>query len=108
MANPASSGGDAISPTRRAATEGGSLRRPSEISHLAQRRSRIVFRQVTTVDSKPKAWEIAAETARKSADLFEKSAAASSGKARALLEDLAKEDRALAAEAGKELAELRS
>ena len=55
-----------------------------------------------------KAWEIAAETARKSADLFEKSAAASAGKARALLEDLAKEDRALAAEAGKELAELRS
>jgi len=55
-----------------------------------------------------KAWEIAAETSRKSADLFRESAAAASGKARALLEELAKEDQALAAEAGKELAELRS
>jgi rubrerythrin len=55
-----------------------------------------------------KAWEIAAETSRKSADLFRDSAAASSGPARSLLEDLAKEDQALAAEAGKELAELRS
>ena len=55
-----------------------------------------------------KAWEIAAETARKSADLFRASAASSSGKTQALLEELAKEDQALAAEAGKELAELRS
>lgn len=55
-----------------------------------------------------KAWEIAAETSRKSADLFRESASASSGKTRALLEELAQEERALAAEAGKELAELRS
>ena len=55
-----------------------------------------------------KAWEIAAETSRKSADLFRESAGASAGKARDLLEELAKEDVALAAEAGKELAELRS
>ncbi len=55
-----------------------------------------------------KAWEIAAETSRKSADLFRSSAEASTGRARALLEELAKEDQALAAEAGKELAELRS
>jgi phosphohistidine phosphatase SixA len=68
LASPASSGGDAISPTRRAATEGGSLRRPSEISHLAQRRSRIVFRQDTTVDSKPKAWEIAEPRSGSSAE----------------------------------------
>ncbi len=55
-----------------------------------------------------KAWEIAAETSRKSAELFRAAAAASSGKARTLLEELAREDQALAVEAGKELAELRS
>ncbi len=55
-----------------------------------------------------KAWEIAAETSRKSADLFRESAGASHGRTRALLEELGKEDQALAAEAGKELAELRS
>ncbi len=55
-----------------------------------------------------KAWEIAAETSRKSAELFRASAAAASGPAQALLEALAAEDQALAAEAGKELAELRS
>lgn len=55
-----------------------------------------------------KAWEIAAETSRKSADLFRASAAGASGKAKPLLEALAAEDQALAAEAGKELAELRS
>jgi Rubrerythrin, rubredoxin-like domain len=55
-----------------------------------------------------KAWEIAGESSRKSAELFRESAAGSSGKVRALLEELAQEDMALAAQAGKELAELRS
>ncbi len=55
-----------------------------------------------------KAWEIAAETSRKSAALFRDSAAGARGEAKALLEALAKEDDALAVEAGKELAELRS
>jgi rubrerythrin len=55
-----------------------------------------------------KAWEIAAETSRKSADLFRDSAKRSQGKARDLLDGLAKEEQALAAEAGNELAELRS
>lgn len=55
-----------------------------------------------------KAWEIAAETARKSAALFEEAAGHSSGKAKTLLLELAKEETSLAAEAGKELAELRS
>jgi rubrerythrin len=55
-----------------------------------------------------KAWEIAAETSRKSADLFRELAKASQGKARELLDALSQEDQALAAEAGKELAELRS
>ncbi len=55
-----------------------------------------------------RAWETASEASRKSAELFCDAAAKASGKAKALLEDLEKEDRALAAEAGKELAELRS
>ncbi len=55
-----------------------------------------------------KAWETASEASRKSADLVRDLAARASGKVRALLEDLEKEDRSLADEAGKELAELRS
>lgn len=55
-----------------------------------------------------KAWEIAAETSRKSADLLHSLAAQSTGKARELLEALSMADRALADEAGNELAELRS
>jgi phosphohistidine phosphatase len=59
LADPASSGGDSSSHTLRAATESGSLRRPSEIQHLAQRRGRVVFCQDTAVDSESKWWEIA-------------------------------------------------
>lgn len=55
-----------------------------------------------------KAWEIAVETARKSADLFKGLATQSQGPARSLLEELAREEEGLASEAGKELAELRS
>lgn len=55
-----------------------------------------------------KAWETASEASRRSADLFRDLAAKASGKPKALLEQLEAEDRALAAEAGKELAELRS
>ena len=55
-----------------------------------------------------KAWEIAAETSRKSADLLRQLGAKSAGKTRDLLDALSKEDQALAAEAGNELAELRS
>lgn len=55
-----------------------------------------------------KAWEIAGETSRKSADALRTLAANSAGKAKDLLAALSKEDQALADEAGKELAELRS
>ncbi len=55
-----------------------------------------------------KAWEIAAETSRKSAELFRDLASQSPAAVKALFEEFAKEDQALAAEAGKELAELRS
>ncbi len=55
-----------------------------------------------------KAWEIAGETSRKSADLLRGLAAKSAGQAKSVLESLAAEDQALADEAGKELAELRS
>ncbi len=55
-----------------------------------------------------KAWETASEAARKSADLFRDLASKAPGSAKGLLEELEKEDRALAAEAGRELAELRS
>ena len=55
-----------------------------------------------------KAWETASEASRRSADLFRELASKAPAKSKALLEDLEKEDRALAAEAGKELAELRS
>lgn len=55
-----------------------------------------------------KAWETASEASRKSADLFRDLAAKAPGDAKPILEELEKEDRALAAEAGKELAELRS
>lgn len=55
-----------------------------------------------------KAWETASEAARKSADLFRGLAVKASGEPRSLLLELEKEDRSLADEAGKELAELRS
>ncbi len=55
-----------------------------------------------------KAWETASEASRKSADRFRDLAAKAPAKVRAVLEALEKEDRALADEAGKELAELRS
>ena len=55
-----------------------------------------------------KAWETAAEASRRSADLFRDLATKARGDSKPLLEALEKEDRALAAEAGKELAELRS
>lgn len=55
-----------------------------------------------------KAWEIAAETSRKSGEMLRGLSAKSPGPAKALLASLAQEDLALADEAGKELAELRS
>ena len=55
-----------------------------------------------------RAWEIARETASKSASLFRDSAAHTEGKAKPVLEDLARSEDALAKEAGQELAELRS
>ncbi len=55
-----------------------------------------------------KAWEIAAETSRKSGEMLRGLAAKSSGRAKETLGALAQEDLALADEAGKELAELRS
>ena len=55
-----------------------------------------------------KAWETASEASRKSADLFRALAAKASGSSQELLQTLEKEDRSLADEAGKELAELRS
>jgi rubrerythrin len=55
-----------------------------------------------------KAWEIAGDTARREAALFQDAAAHASGPAQKTLADLARDDEGLAAEAGKELAELRS
>ena len=55
-----------------------------------------------------KAWEIAGDTARQEAALFKEAAAHSTGAAREALTDLAKDDEGIAAEAGRELAELRS
>ncbi len=55
-----------------------------------------------------RAWETASEASRKSAELFKDLATKASAKLRPILEELEKADRALAAEAGKELAELRS
>ena len=55
-----------------------------------------------------KAWEIAGETSRKSAEMLRGLSGKSAGKAKDLLSALSKEDQALADEAGKELAELRS
>ena len=55
-----------------------------------------------------RAWETASETSRKSAEVFKGLASKAPAKLRPLLAELEKEDRALAAEAGKELAELRS
>lgn len=55
-----------------------------------------------------KAWEIAGESARKSAALFHELASQAEGPGKSVLEALAKEEDALASEAGHELAELRS
>ncbi len=55
-----------------------------------------------------KAWEIAAEAARRSASLFRAAAASASGGAPSALEALAREEDELSKEAGHELAELRS
>ncbi len=55
-----------------------------------------------------KAWEIAAETGRKSAALFRESAVHAEGPAKALLEELAREDEGEAALADRQLAELRT
>ncbi len=55
-----------------------------------------------------KAWEIAGDTARREAALFKDAAAHASGPTQQALADLARDDEGLAAEAGKELAELRS
>ncbi len=55
-----------------------------------------------------KAWEVAGETARRSAALFREGAASASGEAKSALEQLAHEEDELSSEAGHELAELRS
>jgi len=55
-----------------------------------------------------KAWEVAGETARRSAALFREGAASASGPAKSILEELAREEDELSKEAGHELAELRS
>lgn len=55
-----------------------------------------------------KAWEIAAETGRRSALVFRESAAHAEGEAKALLETLAREEEGQAAQADKQLAELRT
>ena len=55
-----------------------------------------------------KAWEIAGETSRRSAETLRDLAGKSTGKAKEVLAALSKEDQALADEAGNELAELRS
>ncbi len=54
-----------------------------------------------------KAWEIAAETGRKSANLLREAAAHTQGRTKAVLEELAAEDEGHAAQADKQLAELR-
>ncbi len=55
-----------------------------------------------------KAWQIAAETGRKSAILFRESAAHSDGRTKAVLEELAREEEGQAASADRQLAELRT
>lgn len=55
-----------------------------------------------------KAWEIAAETGRNTADLFRASAAHVSPPARVLLEELAREDEIEASRADQQLTELRT
>jgi hypothetical protein len=55
-----------------------------------------------------KAWEIAAETGRTSADVFRASAAQASPSARVILEELAREDEVEASRADQQLTELRT
>jgi predicted nucleic acid-binding Zn-ribbon protein len=55
-----------------------------------------------------KAWEIASETDRNSAVLFRESASRAAGRARSLLEELAREDEGHATQADRQLAELRT
>lgn len=55
-----------------------------------------------------KAWEIAAETGRRTAVLFRKSAAQVPPEARGVLEELAREDEGQATQADRQLAELRT
>src|SRR2546428_2662181 len=53
-----------------------------------------------------KAWEIAAEAGRKSATLFGESAAHTAGRAKAVLEELARDEEGQAVQADRQLAEL--
>ena len=55
-----------------------------------------------------KAWEIAADSGRKSAVLFRESAARTEGRAKSVLEELAEEEEGQAAQADRMLAELRT
>lgn len=55
-----------------------------------------------------KAWEIAAETGRKSAILFRDSAAHADARSKTVLEELAQDEQGQAAQAAKQLAELRT
>lgn len=55
-----------------------------------------------------KAWEIAADTGRKSASVFRESAAHTQGRTKVVLEELAREEEGQAAQADKQLAELRT
>lgn len=57
--------------------------------------------------ARAKAWEIAGESARRTAALFRDAASRGPAKARAVLEDLAKQEDDLAQKAGREVAELR-
>lgn len=67
--------------------------------------ARYSFEQEITLS---KAWEIAETTARKVSELYRNAALKSSGAAKGLLESLASEEEELAAEAEKEIAELRT
>jgi len=55
-----------------------------------------------------KAWEIAAEAGRKSAILFGESAAHTGGRAKAVLEELARDEQGQAVQADRQLSELRT
>lgn len=55
-----------------------------------------------------KAWEIAADSSRKSAAVFREAAAEVQGRAKAVLEDLAREEEKRASDADNQLAELRT